>query len=364
MRIATYIVLMVLTAGLLIGLGIHGAFRQQQMLRNYQPVPASVSQNEIQPSKLGGYEPDVRFTYTVKGKTYESEQAAPLRVNGSRGWAQSITRRIDAEGFTAYYHPQDPGEAYLLPIGRFRPYGLILAGWVLLGLSVLPMRAGGVFAHKPVAITGGPFDWYDLTPGGSYANRVLGWSLASVLWYLLGVGVVGHYFLITPPSYELKSGIIGALYMVAGLWPTYRAVSAGGAASRVGTPKAHMTQKVAHLGEPIIVRIEQPFLRDTTVLEVRVALTCCRRNGLGSVRYYTSSNTVAEDRAVHAGEVIHGEFTFEIPQKKRHTSTPFNRWSYPRTDWLIEVTTRTAHSVVSVGFPIVADNLKQAAKAA
>ncbi len=364
MRITAYILTLLLAAGLLIGFGVYGAWTQQQRLRTFQPVPAKVLQNDNRPSKLGGYEPDVLFSYTVKGKTYESNQTAPLRVSGSRSWAEGITRSIQAQGSTAYYNPHDPGRAYLLPIGRFRPYGLILLGLALLGLGILPIRAGGVFAHKPVAITGGPFDWYILTPGGSYADRVLGWSSVAVLWYLLGAVAVGHYYTITPPTYELKSGVLCALYMVAGLWPAYRAVTAAGVASRIGAPKAHMTQKVAHLNEPIIVRIEQPFLRDTTVQEVRVALTCTRRNGLGSVRYYTSSSTVAEDHAVHAGEVIHGEFTFEVPQKKRHPSTPFNRWNYPRTDWQIEVTARTGNSAVTVAFPILAEIKRQAAKAA
>jgi Protein of unknown function (DUF3592) len=364
MRITAYIVLIVLSAGLLVGLGVHDAYRQQQMLRTYQPVTASVTQNETRSSRFGGFEPDVLFTYHVNGKTYESGQAAPLRVNGSRNWAESLTRRIQAQGSTAYCNPQDPGQAYLLPIGRFRPYGLILAGLALLSLGILPIRRGGVFAHEPVAITGGPFDWYDLTPGGSYADRVLGWSAAAVLWYLLGAAVVMHYYLTTPPSYELKSAVAALLYALAGLWPIYRAASAAGVASRLGAPKAQMTQKVAHLGEPVIVRIEQPFLRDTPVREVRVALTCTRHNGLGSVRYFTSSHTVIEDRAVHAGEVVRGEFTFEVPQKKRHPSTSFTRFDYPRTDWLIEVTTRTPRRTVTAGFPILAENPRQAAKAA
>ncbi len=364
MRIAAYIVFIVLTAGLFVGFGVHGAWRQQQMLRTYKPVPASVNQNEVRSSKLGGYEPDVLFTYTARGKAYESEQAAPLRVSGSRSWAEGITRRIQAQGSTAYYNPRDPSQAYLLPIGRFRPYGLILAGLALFGLGILPIRSGGVFAHEPVAITGGPFDWYFLTLGGSYADRVMGWSAAAILWYLLGAVVLAHYYMTTPPSYELKSGFVAALAVVAGLWPAYRAVTAAGAAAIIGTPKAEMTQKTAHLDGPIIVRVQQPFLRDTTVNEIRVALTCCRRNGLGSVRYYTSSQIVVEDRAVHAGEVIYGEFTFEVPEKKRHPSTAFTRWVYPRTDWQLELTARTAKTSVSIAFPIVAEKAKQAAKAA
>jgi len=364
MRITAYIIALLLAAGLLIGLGVYGGWQQQSILRTYLPVPASVDQNETRPSNFGGYEPDVRFTYTVAGKSYESGQVAPLRVNGSSDWAHSVMRRIQAEGSTAYYNPQDPGQAYLLPIGRFRPYGLILAGLALLGLGVLPIRSGGVFAHEPVAITGGPFDWYDLIPGGSYADRAMGWTAAAVLWYLLGAVVIAHYYLTTPPSYEFKSALAVGLYALAGLWPVIRALSAAGIASRLGAPKAQMTQKTVHLGEPVIVRIQQPFLRDTLVREVRVALTCYRRNGLGAVRYYASSQTAAEDRALSAGEVIRGEFTFEVTNKKRHPSTRFNRWDYPRTDWLIEVTTRTARSTVTVGFPILAKNPRQAAKAA
>jgi uncharacterized protein DUF3592 len=364
MRITGYILILALAVGLLVGLGIYGAYKQQQVLQNYQSVSASIKKNETKSSKFGGYTPDVLYAYTVRGKAYENNQVAPLRVNGSSDWADSVTHRIQDQGSTAYYNPQDPSQSYLLPIGRFRPYGLILTGLALLGLGILPIRAGGVFSHEPVAITGGPFDWYDVVPGGSYADRALGWSIAAILWFLLGAVVLVHYYMTTPPSYEVKAAVAVALYALSGLWPACKAVSASGIASRLGAPKTQMTQKTVHLGEPVIVRIEQPFLRDTLVREVRVTLTCYRRNGLGAVRYYASSQFAVQDRALRGGEVIRGDFTFEIPQKKRHPSTRFSRLDYPRTDWLIEVSTRTARSTVTVGFPILAENPKQAAKAA
>jgi Protein of unknown function (DUF3592) len=356
--------LLVITACLLVGLGARGAWCQQRGLLSFQPVNASVDRNEVRSSKLGGFEPDVHFSYIVRGKTYESEQAAPLYINGSRDWVESVSRRVQAEGLTAYVNPLNPSDAYLLPIGLFRPYGLILAGLTILGLGLLPIGAGGALAHKPVAITGGPFDWYGLTPGGTHADRALGWSTTAVLWYLLGGMVVGHYYMTVPPNYELKSAVIAVLFAVAGAWPAYRATYAIGIASRLGTPKVQMTRKTAQLDQSIIVRIEQPFLRDTIVREVRVAVTCTRRNGLGSVRYFTASRIAAEDRAFRVGECIHGEFNIEVPDKKRRPSTPFTRWDYPRTDWQIEVTTRTAKSSVTIAFPIVAENTRRAAKAA
>lgn len=364
MKIAGYILLVLTCSGLLIGFGAYGAWRQQQMLRQWQPVSAAVTQNEVASSRYGGFTPDVRFSYSIKGKTFEGTRAAPLYLGGSRDWVESVSRRLSVEGSNAYVNPADPSQAYLLPIGRFRPYGLILAGLTLLGLGILPLRAGGVFAHEPVAITGGPYDWYTLTPGGSHADRAMGWAGAALGWYLLGAIAVGHYYLVTPPAYELKSGIIAVLYAVAGAYPVFRAFSAIGVASRLGAPKVHMTRKTAHLGEPIIVRIEQPFLRDTIVRELRVKLTCTRRDGLASVRYFTASKIAAEDRAVRAGEVIHGEFAFEVPDKKQHPSTAFARFDYPRTDWQIEVAARTRKCHATVIFPIVAEHEQKAAKAA
>ena len=41
--IAGYLILLALAAVLLIGLGIHGAWRQQQMLATFQPAPARAS---------------------------------------------------------------------------------------------------------------------------------------------------------------------------------------------------------------------------------------------------------------------------------------------------------------------------------
>lgn len=354
----------ILSAGLLIALGVKGAWRQQQRLSSYRPVPAVVNKNAVQSSKFGGVEPDVLFAYSVGGKPYESSQVAPLRIHGSRDWAEKLTRRVQAEGGTAYYNPSDPSEAYLLPIGRFRPYGLILLGLTVLGLGLLAIRTGGAFAHEPVSLTDGPYDWFDLTPGGSLADRALGWSATTLLWYLLGGLTLCHYYLTTPPAYELKSIVSAILFAAAGAWPACRALSAVPAASRLGAPKAQTTRKTAHLGEPIIIRVEQPFLRDTLVRELRVALTCTRRNGLGSVRYFTASQIISQDRVVHAGEMLHGEFAFDVPDKKRHPSTPFTRWDYPRTDWQIEVTTRIGRSSTTITFPIIAENTHKAAQAA
>jgi hypothetical protein len=364
MRITAYITFILLIAGLFLGFGVYTAMQQQQMLRTYKAVSATINQNDTRPSKLGGYEPDVQFTYTVSGKIYESSQAAPLRISGSRSWADSITRRIQSSESVAYCNPHDPAQAFLLPIGRFRPYGLILTGMALLAVSILPIRTGGIFARQPAASTGGQFDWFNLSPGNSYTNRALGWSAAAIMWYLLGIAVIGHYYLGTPPSHELKALITAIIYALAGLWPVTRALSAANTASRLGAPSVQMIQKNVHLNQPVIVRVELPFMRDTLVREVRVALICYRRNGLGAERYYASSQPVVENHAARAREIVRGEYTFEVTDKKRHPSTRFGRFDYPRTDWLIEVTTHTAHATVTVGFPILAETPKRDARAA
>lgn len=364
MHITAYILAVIIAIGLLLGFGLHGAWTQQQVLHTYQPVNATVNKNEVKKSRLGGHTPDLLYTYTAKGQAYENTQAAPLFINGSRRWAESITKRITAEGSTAYVNPLDPSQAYLLPIGRFRPYGLILAGIALLTASVFPLRAGGVLSRKPLAITGGPFDWYNLSPGGTYPARAMIWCTASALWYLLGGIAIAHYYLATPPGHEIKGAVISALYLLTGTWPAWQAFTACAIASRLGAPKVKMTKKTVALGEPVIVRIEQSFLRNTHIREIRVTLTCYRRNGLGSEKYYASSQFAAQDRTVRADERIQGEFTFEVPQTKQHPSTRFSRLDYPRTDWQIEVTTRTAQSSVTVNFPILAEHVKQAVKAA
>lgn len=364
MRIPAYIFLLTAILGLLLGFGIHGAWYQQNALSHFQSTSAIVLKNEVKHSRSGGFTPDVLYTYTVNGNIYESSRVAPLRINGSTDWAESVSRRIQAEASTAYYNPLDPSQAYLLPIGRFRPYGLILAAITLLTLSVFPVRAGGVLSRKPVAISGGPFDWYELSPGGSYPDRAMIWCTATVLWFVLGIAVIAHYYTNTPPAHELIAAASTSLYALFGLALACRAISACAVAARLGTTKAQMTQKTVTLGQPVIVRIEQPFMRDTQLRELRVTLTCYQRNGLGSVRYFAASHHAAEDRTVRAGEKIFGEFSFDIPHKKQRPSTLFTRLAYPRTDWLIEVTTRTPRSSVTVNFPILAEQVKQAAKAA
>ena len=364
MRVIGYLFVVLTLAGLLIGVGVKGAWQQHQMLQSYRAVPASVQDRDMRSSRYGGFEPDVNYSYSVGGNTLESQRVAPLRINGSRDWIESVLSRVQAEGMTAYVNPDDSADAYLLPIGRFRPYGLILVGLALLGVSLLPLRRGGMFERESGCVTSGPYDWYELTPESSPSGRVVGYFTAMVLWYLLGGLTIGHYFLTVPPDYEIKALISTALFAGLGLWPVHGLLKSMGVASRIATPKARITRSTVHLDEPIIVRIEQPFVRDTTLREVRVALTCTRRNGLGAVKYFTASHIVAENRAVRNSERIEGEFTFEVPEKKRHPSTPFSRWDYPRTDWQIEIITRTDKSVSSVVFPIIAEHTTRKAKAA
>lgn len=356
MRVLSYLLLVITIAGLLIGVGVNGAWSQQRMLRSYQPVPASVQESGVASSPLGGYAPSVSYSYVAAGKTQHADRVAPLSISGSREWAESISNRARSETTTAYVNPNDPADAYLLPIGCFRPYGLILAGLLLLGLSILPLRRGGVFEHQPVSVTAGPYDWYELTPEGTPTDQTLAYLAISAVWYLLGGMAIAHYYLTIPPDYEIKAMVFSAIFAAAGLWPLYRAAKTWCAASHVTAPKARMTRNTVHLDEPIIVRIEQPFVRDTTVRQVRVALCCTRRNGLGSVKYFTASHAAAENRAVRHGETIEGEFTFEVPEKKRHPSTPFSRWQYPRTDWQIEITTRTDKASSTTTFPILAEH--------
>ncbi len=356
--------LLFLTAGLLIGLGLKGAWTQQRALQSFTSVNVSINKNEVRSSRFGGFEPDVSFSYRAMGKTYQSSQAAPLLIHGSRDWAESIQRRIQSEDLTARVNPLDPADAYLLPIGRFRPYGFILFGLAILFSGLIPIRVGGVLSHEPTAITGGPYDWYDLTPGETPANHVLVWSGIALGWYLLGLLSVGHYYMSVPPVYEVKALVGGGLFAAAGLWPLSRALSAMGIASHLGTPKVRMTRKTISLTEPVFVRIEQPFMRDTIVREVRVALTCIQHSGLNSVRYFTASSVAVADRAVRGGEKIGGEFSFEVPEKKRHPSSRFSRWCYPRTDWRIEITVRTKKSSTMATFPVIAENTKRVAKAA
>ncbi len=364
MRIIGYALVIVVSAGLLIGLGIHGARHQQSMLSSYRPTPANIEKIEVRSSKMGGFEPSVSFSYRVGAMRYSSQRFAPLLVNGSRHWADSVVEKVRYTSATAYVNPSDPSEAYLMPIGRFRPFGLILAGLVILNLGLLPLSKAGVFSRTPGSTSRGPYDWFELKPSVTITGCAFGWSAFTLWWYTSAGVTVGYYYHAVPPTYEAKALVAAVLYAVAGLWPAYRALRATALALKLRPPGVRMIKHTVELDEPIIIRIDQKFSGHATVREVRVALSCIIHNGIGLDRYFKTSHIVLKDRSTQSGDRVQGEYAFEVPEKKRRPSTPGSRFAFPRIDWVIEVTTQTSAGSHTASYPIKAVRSRAKAKAA
>lgn len=143
----TNIVGVIFAVPLLFGLalGVWGLHVQHWKLRNYVPVQAVVLDVGLdsESSSRGGtvYEPMVRYEYQVRGRVYESRQVLPVEYRAGQKWAERLADRFKpGQTVTAYHHPDDPAQAFLV-----RERGGVMVWWIVVPFTIL---AAGVYLSR------------------------------------------------------------------------------------------------------------------------------------------------------------------------------------------------------------------------
>ena len=328
----------VLVVGLgMVGFGLVRAFAQNDMLSRYQPINATVQSSGVEPGRFGGYRPVIQYDYTVDKEQYQARRLTPLPTAGSMSWAEGLAAKFKPEqNITVYVDPLNAFSSFILPFGRFYPYGLILLGAAVVLLGPIPLAGGGVLEIRPVAAQSGKAGWYLLQCPATPSTRAMLPLGMAVGWYVVGIMTSMHYLFILGQPYEWISMFI-VVYLAAGLVPMVVGLHRLSAAGRFGQANVWALKPVQPLDQPIIVRFEQPVRRSVAIRNMRLSLVCSRRNGLASHRLFISSQQVVQQQTVPGGQVLGAEYRFEVPKKKRRASSPFERWEYPRIDWFIEL---------------------------
>jgi hypothetical protein len=102
------------------------------------PVEATVVATSVE-SRRGGrgglsYLPRVRYRYVVRDTTYFGERTTVLDLSSTRGWAEGVAGQFHpGQTVTAYYDPDRPDQAFLVPTIGGLPLALIAVAVLWLG---------------------------------------------------------------------------------------------------------------------------------------------------------------------------------------------------------------------------------------
>ena len=337
MRVVVFILCIELMALALVGFGLVTLSHQHQILKGLSPTNAIVTDINYATGPFGGYKPLIRFEYSVDAEAHGSSRLAPLPPTGSKRWADEVLNRYETgQQVEAFMNPLDRREVFLEPLSSFRPYIFVLAGVVVSVIGTFPLWMGGFPEAEPRPSETTCAGWYQLPQSTPVQSRCAVALTVAGIWYVAGLLLAGHYFFGLEPSYEGLSTVL-VIYGVVGVLPVVMAFRALSPASPFGRPVILCTLPAVTIDKPVIIRLELPVERAVDVCEVRLSLVCDQYCGLSSRRLFSTSGVVTASEALRPEQPLFGDFTFEVPRKRRRPSSPFTRWDYPRINWAVEL---------------------------
>ena len=118
-------------------------------VRGWPTVPGKIFEKTVGSSTTTGasrpgryFEPRVKYSYSVDGKTYTGERIGPATAAYDENKARRIIDELP-EAVAVYYNPRDPADAYLQPAS----YGLAVIA-LLAGAVCLLAGAGLLLANR------------------------------------------------------------------------------------------------------------------------------------------------------------------------------------------------------------------------
>jgi hypothetical protein len=151
------VIILLIIGAIAFFVGFMPVYQHNVAVQENQPVNATVIGTDIEVQESDDdtdYKPVIRYQYTVEGETYTSNNVWPGqfgRTKGSRGGAQEVISDYEAgsdttrdgEQVTAYYNPDNPGDAYLR-----NDDGWPGVWWVITGYAVVVFLAGIYYIRK------------------------------------------------------------------------------------------------------------------------------------------------------------------------------------------------------------------------
>ena len=139
-----------IVACMFLGVGVYLLALEQQHLSAFQPVSATVLRTRVIKAHSGPpptYEPVVVYQYRVRDRDYTAGLVMPVRESGNEKWATRVAGDFHVGStYTAYYNPNNPGEAFLVRTRSATPWELV--GMSLLGLVFIVF----VYRSRPTTV--------------------------------------------------------------------------------------------------------------------------------------------------------------------------------------------------------------------
>jgi len=355
---------------LFIGIGTYQVYDQHCKITTFQPVRATVMDTRIEQRTSRDsdgrtqttYKPVVKYRYEVNGRSYTAQSVTPIGLSAGRAWAQRIIDRYPkGTTTTAYYNPENPGEAFLLRQYSFFPYVFVLFPMLFLAAAALMSVQSRTSLRRPARPRLRTAGWFEIKPLLPIATRFRTALIVAVVWHGVGVLAWGHYFTVAGRPYELFAIIATAVYEALGMIPAGFAAYYYFLGRNVRDAGLRLNAETFVLGRPITAKVELPVRKGLYLEQLSLALICDRttrtrranKTTITTQACYEDRTTVLEQQQAHAGETLAGTATLSVPADQPPSSPPRQK-AYPRYAWRIEVHARIADSPDYRGrFPII-----------
>jgi len=133
---------MVAIALLVIGAaGLFGGIVQLHLssrIRGWPVARGRIDERSVGPSTTTGasrpgryFEPRVRYSYSVEGKSYTGDRVSPVKAAYDEKHARHVVDKLP-DAVDVRYNPRDPGDAYLRPASRALAVVVMIVGLLCL----------------------------------------------------------------------------------------------------------------------------------------------------------------------------------------------------------------------------------------
>lgn len=206
--------------------GISQVVEQHTKIMYYRPAFARIISSDVVPEVEGeedtNYRPAIEYTYEAEGRLYRSNLLMPLYKSGSYGWAERFAEYYE-EGFSyvAYYNPDNPAQSFLVRSVSFSPYLSILFPMVLViyVVSLMSLDISKWRRRKGLKFTD---EWKELLIPEAPEDKLQMFFYVTMIWVVVGVVTLGHYFLIANESHEDLAITVTFAYAIVAILLIYR----------------------------------------------------------------------------------------------------------------------------------------------
>lgn len=356
--LTAFLSLFVIVFGGFGGWGVYQQFR----VRGFAPVEGVVTHSVVGASRGDDgttYYPDIRFRYTVDGKTYDSGEYRIQQISssGRRGKARIVRQYPVGKKVPAWYDPGDPDTAVIDRSFSFFPVIFFAIGVVVLGVIVLIWVGhvrGWTWGHRSGGASGGMYGTGDaargtevrLKPFGNLAGQVhtfKGMLFFTVVWNGFIWTIAAFLWFSNEDSIPIFAKVVVGLFMAVGVGLAFSTIKMGLARMKLEAPEVTVSVQPLRVGEPFDVSFRQRAKGPVHVQHVTAKLIC---REFATYRRGTDTTTVTHDvheqEAVVVQEVaassiqpIQGSASLAIPADGMHSFHAARN----RIVWLLEVQT-------------------------